>query len=55
VFGETWLQDNKEIFEEIKSTDREKTIEKVEQDISYDGEKIKKRSTEQNEKDWEST
>lgn len=53
VVWESWIQDNKEIFEEIKNTDREKTIETVEKDISYDGEKIKKRTNEQSEKDWE--
>ena len=53
VFWESWLQDNKEIFEEIKNTDREKTVEKVEKDISYDSEKVKKRWAEQSEKDWE--
>ena len=53
VFGEARIQDNKEIFEEIKNTDREKTIETVEKDISYDGEKIKKRTNEQSEKDRE--
>lgn len=54
VFGEARIQDNKEIFEEIKNTDREKTIETVEKDISYDSEKVKKRTNEQSEKDWES-
>lgn len=55
VFGESRLQDNKEIFEEIKNTNREKTMETVEKDISYDSEKIKKRWNEQSEKDWETT
>ena len=53
VFWESRLQDNKEIFEEITKTDWEKTIESVEKDISYDSEKIKKRTNEQGEKDWE--
>ena len=53
VFWEARIQDNKEIFEEIKNTDWDKTIENVEKDISYDGEKIKKRTNEQSEKDRE--
>lgn len=55
LIWESRLQDNKEIFEEIKKTDWDKTIDAVEQDIAYDSEKIKKRWTEVSEKDWETT
>ncbi len=36
VFGETWLKDNKEIFEDLKATDRDQTLADAEQNIKHD-------------------
>lgn len=53
VVGESWLKDNKELIEDIKETDWDKTVAAVENDISYDTEKVKNRWAEQLNKDRE--
>ena len=53
VIGEKWIQDNKEIFEDLKNNDWDKTVADIEQDFEYDKTKVEKRGKEQMNKDWE--
>ena len=53
ILGESWIEQNKEIFENIKNIDVDNVIKELEKNVKIDAENIQKRTQEQDAKDWE--
>ena len=53
ILGEKRLQNNKELIEDIKATDRDKTVNDIESDLHHDGDNIGQWIENQSDKDRE--
>lgn len=53
VLGESWIEQNKEIFENIKNIDIDAVMQELEKNVKVDANNVQKWVTDQENKDWE--